>query len=56
MEDKFRGIELHYHLSRRDNGDADVLAKLAAKREPAPAGVFINDLYTPLVRVQLDAL
>ena len=46
LEDKFQGIELH-HVPRRDNDAADFLAKLAAKRDPSPSGVFINDIHEP---------
>ena len=44
LEDKFQGIELH-HIPRRDNDVADFLAKLAARRDPSPSGVFINDIH-----------
>jgi len=46
LEDNFRGIELH-HVSRKDNDAADFLAKLAARRDPSPSGIFINDLHEP---------
>ncbi|XP_066374497.1 uncharacterized protein [Miscanthus floridulus] len=46
LEDKFQGIELH-HIPRRDNDAADFLAKLAARRDPSPSGVFINDIHEP---------
>ena len=46
LEDKFQGIELH-HVPRKDNDAADFLAKLAARRDPSPSGVFINDLHEP---------
>jgi ribonuclease HI len=51
LEDKFQGIELH-HVPRRDNKDADALAKIVAQRNPVPSGVFINDLHTPSIRVK----
>ena len=50
LEDKFLGIELH-HVPRKDNDAADFLAKLAARREPSPSGVFINDVHEPSTRV-----
>ncbi|XP_066395699.1 uncharacterized protein [Miscanthus floridulus] len=53
LEDKFQGIELH-HVPRRDNAAADFLAKLAARRDPSPSGVFINDVHEPSARVLED--
>ena len=50
LEDKFQGIELH-HVPRRDNDAADFLAKLAARRDPSPSGVFINDVHEPPTRI-----
>ena len=44
LEDKFQGIELH-HVPRKDNDAPDFLAKLAARRDPSPSGVFINDAH-----------
>ena len=49
LEGKFRGLELH-HIPRKQNPDADVLAKIAAERKPAPSGVFVNDLNAPSAR------
>ena len=49
LEGKFRGLELH-HILRNDNGEADVLTKMAANRHQAPDGVFVNDLKLPSVR------
>ena len=46
LEGRFRGLELH-HIPRKQNPDADALAKMAAERKPAPSGIFINDLNTP---------
>ena len=46
LEEKFRGLELH-HIPRKQNPDADALAKMAAERKPASSGVFVNDLNTP---------
>ena len=48
LEDNFQGIELH-HVPRRDNDAADFLAKLAARQDPSPSGVFINDIHEPSV-------
>ena len=50
LEDKFQGIELH-HVPRMDNDAADFLAKLAARRDPSPSRIFINDLHEPSARV-----
>ena len=50
LEDKFQGIELH-HVPRRDNDAADFLAKLAARRDPSPSGVFINDVHKSSARI-----
>ena len=44
LEDKFQGIQLH-HVPRKDNDAADFLAKLAARRDPSPSGVSINDVH-----------
>jgi len=46
LEDKILGIELH-HVPRKDNDAIDFLAKLAARRDSSPNGVFINDLHKP---------
>ena len=45
LEDKFQGIKLH-HVPQRDNDAADFLAKLAARRDPSPSGVFIKTSMT----------
>ena len=50
LEDKFQGIELH-HVPRRDNAAADFLAKLAARQDPSPSGVFINDVHEPSAHI-----
>ncbi|XP_066373140.1 uncharacterized protein [Miscanthus floridulus] len=50
LMDKFKGIELH-HIPRRDNDAADFLAKLAARRDPSPSGVFINGIHEPSTRI-----
>ena len=44
LGDKFQGIALH-HVPRKDNDATDFLAKLAARRDPSPSGIFINDLH-----------
>ncbi|XP_025813134.1 uncharacterized protein LOC112890459 [Panicum hallii] len=53
LEDNFQGIELH-HVPRRDNNDADALAKMASQRDPTPNGVFINHLHAFLIRIKPD--
>ena len=50
LKDKFQGIELH-HVPRKDNTAADFLAKLAARRDPSPSRIFINDLHEPSTHV-----
>ena len=50
LEDKFQRIEL-YHVPRKDNDAANFLAKLAAKRDLSPSGIFINNLHEPSARV-----
>ena len=50
LEDKFQGIELH-HAPRKDNDAADFLAKLAARWDPSPSRIFINDLHESSARV-----
>ena len=50
LEDKFQGIELH-HVPQKDNDAADFLTKLAARRDPSPSGVFINDVHKPSARI-----
>ena len=46
LEDKFQGIELH-HVTQKDNDAVDFLTKLAARRDPSPSGVFINNVHEP---------
>ena len=50
LEDKFQGIELH-HVPQKNNDPADFLAKLAARRDPSPSGIFINDLHESSTRI-----
>ena len=50
LKDKFQGIELH-HAPRKDNDAANFLTKLATRRDPSPAGVFINDIHEPSARI-----
>ena len=50
LEDKFQGIVLH-HVPRKDNDATDFLTKLAARRDPSPGRIFINDLHEPSTRI-----
>ena len=50
LKDKFQGIELH-HIPRKNNDASDFLAKLAARWDPCPAEVFINDIHEPSARI-----
>ena len=50
LEGRFQGLELH-HIPRKQNPDADALAKMAAERKAAaPSDVFVNDLNAPSAR------
>src|SRR6185295_15863910 len=50
LERRFHGLELH-HIPRKQNPDADALAKMAAERKAAaPSDVFVNDLNAPSAR------
>jgi ribonuclease HI len=53
LEDHFEGIEFH-HVSRDNNMAADVLSKLGSKRALVPAGVFVQDLRKPSIRLLSD--
>jgi hypothetical protein len=52
LEDKFYGIELN-HVRRRDNEEADKLAKLASGRITIPANVFARDVVKSCVNLEL---
>ena len=51
LENKFSGLEIH-HVDRDNNVGADVLSKLGSTRAVVPPGVFVHELYHPLVKVQ----
>ena len=51
LEDKFEGIEMH-HVPQKDNYAVDFLAKLAARRDPSPSGVFINNIHESSARIR----
>jgi hypothetical protein len=53
LEAHFEGLEFH-HVSRDNNVAADVLSKLGSKRVLVPAGVFVQDLRKPLIRLISD--
>jgi hypothetical protein len=53
LEDHFKGLEFH-HVSRDNNVTADVLSKLVSKRALVPAGVFVQDLRKPSIRLLSD--
>jgi hypothetical protein len=49
-EGHFEGIEFQ-HISRNNNVAADVLSKLGSRRALVPAGVFIQDLRKPSIKL-----
>jgi ribonuclease HI len=53
LKDHFEGLEFH-NVSRDNNVAADVLSKLESKRALVPAGVFIQDLCKPSIRLLSD--
>jgi len=50
LEDKFDGIDLH-HVLRRDNEEADSLARLASSKKPPSFGVFLDSIFRGPVRL-----
>ena len=50
LEDKFQGIKLH-HIPQKDNDATDFLTKLAARWDPSPSGIFVNNLHESSARV-----
>jgi ribonuclease HI len=50
LEDHFEGLEFH-HVSRDNNVAGDVLSKLGSKRALVPAGVFVQDLRKPSIKL-----
>jgi ribonuclease HI len=54
LEDHFEGLEFH-HVSCDNNVAADVLSKLGSKRALVPAGVFIQDMRKPSIRLLSDS-
>ena len=49
LEGKFWGLKLH-HIPRKQNPDADALAKMAAECQSVPCGVFVGNLNMPSAR------
>jgi hypothetical protein len=49
----FEGLEFH-HVCRNNNVAADVFSKLGSKRALVLAGVIIQDLCKPLIRLLSD--
>jgi ribonuclease HI len=50
LEGHFEGIEFH-HVPRNNNVAADVLSKLGSRRALVPAGVFVQDLRKPSIKL-----
>jgi ribonuclease HI len=53
LEAHFKGLEFH-HFCRDNNVAADVLSKLGSKHALVPAGVFVQDLCKPSIRLLND--
>ena len=51
LEARFYGLEFH-HIPRDDNVAADILLKLGSKRALVLAGVFIQALNNPTVKIE----
>jgi ribonuclease HI len=50
LEGHFEGIELQ-HVPRNNNVAADILSKLGSRRALVPAGVFVQDLRKPSIKL-----
>jgi hypothetical protein len=50
LEGHFEGIEFQ-HVPRNNNIAADVLSKLGSRRALVPAGVFVQDLRKPSIKL-----
>jgi hypothetical protein len=50
LEGHFEGIEFQ-HVPRNNNIVADVLSKLGSQRALVPAGVFVQDLRKPSIKL-----
>jgi hypothetical protein len=53
FEDHFECLEFH-HVSRDNNVAADALSKLGSRHALVPAGVFVQDLCKPSIRLLND--
>jgi hypothetical protein len=53
LEAHFEGLEFH-HVCRDNNVAADVLSKLGSKCVLVPAGVFVQDLHKPSIKLLND--
>lgn len=49
LKDKFDGLELN-HIPRRLNEAANMLDKMASKRELVQPGIFTSDQYSPSIQ------
>jgi ribonuclease HI len=50
LEGHFEGIEFQ-HVPRNNNVATDVLSKLGSRRALVPAGMFVQDLHKPLIKL-----
>jgi hypothetical protein len=50
VEGHFEGIEFQ-HVPRNNNMAADVLSKLGSRQALVPAGVFVQDLHKPSIKL-----
>jgi hypothetical protein len=50
LEGHFNGIEFQ-HVPRNHNVAADMLSKLGSRRSLVPAGVFVQDLCKPWIKL-----
>ena len=55
LEAYFYGLEFH-HVLRDYNMAADVLSKLGSKRALVPAGVFVQAVNSPTVKIEEEPL
>ena len=55
LEAEFYGLEFH-HVPRDDNVAADVVSKLGSKRAVVPAGVFVQALDSPTIKIEEEPL
>ena len=53
LEAKFDRLEL-CHIPRRDNEEADSLARIGSTQDMPPGGVFLDELTRPLARWEVE--